>query len=279
MRKLSSVMTTHRLKEAMKQKLLESTLTLQDARVLQMKAYTAVEVTRQFPKLPAYRAGILIPYFDLKGKRTDFYRVRYLEYGIEHGFGALVAENLKKLRYGQSAKTLNELYLPPFIEWQKVAQDPKHLLVITEGEFKSACATKHGIPTIGLGVCGASRVPRMACRSCLSLANSNGKRGWCVSVTTAMLSIIPTSLRPKTYSHGNCVSWVHIRISVAYPHCIATKRQGWTTTSWNLVSKHSKPKSLRKLRMGPTRELFKMNEEVVYVEVPVCYSSWTTSNA
>lgn len=128
-----------------------SDLNSKDVRTLHLAPYTAAEVAKRFPALPVHRGGYLIPYFDFAGRPTKFFRFRYLEYGTESGFSGLVADKLKKFRYAQPANTLNQLYLPPFIDWQDYALDKEKPITITEGEKKAACATKHGLPTIGLG--------------------------------------------------------------------------------------------------------------------------------
>jgi hypothetical protein len=135
---------------AMLRKLAASGLQPGDAKKLRMQPYMAAQVEREWPTLPTARAGFCIPYFDLKGKPTSFFRFRYLEYGSGDGFAKLVGRD-KPLRYGQQRDTLNELYLPPFVDWQARAADASKPLLITEGELKAACATKLGYPTVGLG--------------------------------------------------------------------------------------------------------------------------------
>lgn len=91
----------------------------------------------------------MIPYFDLHGEQTKFWRLRYLE-DTRRGFDLVCGK--KALRYVQAVGTLNEVYLPPFADWSKIAVDSERPVLITEGELKAACATKHGpTPTIGLG--------------------------------------------------------------------------------------------------------------------------------
>ena len=115
--------------------------------------------TLQFEALPAERlpqmAGnllpvpsLFLPYFDLDGRRTDFYRVRYL--APPPGFGGVVE---KPQRYAQPAGTVNEVYLPPLLPepWRAVAGDPTRTLYVTEGELKAAKACASGLPTVGLG--------------------------------------------------------------------------------------------------------------------------------
>ena len=92
-------------------------------------------------------AAFSIPYFDINGKVTKFARIRYVE-DTRRGFDKLSGK--KSLRYSQLPNTVNEAYFPPFVEWGKYL-DKRLPVVITEGELKAACATKVGVPTIGLG--------------------------------------------------------------------------------------------------------------------------------
>lgn len=128
-------------------KLEESGLDAKDMKVLRMEGLTAKEV--KAVGLPEYMA-LKLPYFDLKGRPTSFYRLRYLEDTLaENPFAAQT--NAKTLRYIQPPDTLNEVYLPPLLNWLDVAKNPETSLVITEGELKSAAACKLGIPCMGLG--------------------------------------------------------------------------------------------------------------------------------
>jgi hypothetical protein len=149
----SSYKSATEVKAAMLTKLKDSKLTETDAKKLRFEPLTASEVAAKFSDLPAHRAGFRIPYFDLAGKPTKFYRIRYLEYGNDSGFAALTATTAKLLRYGQPADTLNEIYLPPVagFDWQEYALLHEKPLLITEGELKAAAATKAGWPTLGLG--------------------------------------------------------------------------------------------------------------------------------
>lgn len=97
--------------------------------------------------LPTAAAGFLLPYFTPEGKATRFFRYRYLE-ETRQGFALMTGQ--KALKYGQPYNTINEIYLPPFIDWAAYLRGSGPL-VITEGELKAACATLHEVPTIGLG--------------------------------------------------------------------------------------------------------------------------------
>lgn len=138
------------VKDAMLNKLSLSALDATDVKALRFAAYTADDAGKQLKSLPNYHAGFLIPYFDLEGRVTKFWRYRYLE-STKTGFDALTTK--KELRYAQPGRSLNEIYIPPVggTNWKSVAANPEIPLVITEGELKAACATKLGFPTIGLG--------------------------------------------------------------------------------------------------------------------------------
>jgi hypothetical protein len=100
--------------------------------------------------IPSPAGGFTIPYFDLAGKQTKFWRYRYLE-NPDAGTFAAISDH-KQLRYVQAHGSLNELYLPPLVNWQKISQDPSVAVAFTEGELKSACGTAYTeYPTIGLG--------------------------------------------------------------------------------------------------------------------------------
>lgn len=86
-----------------------------------------------------------IPYYTLDKRDTGFFRVRLLDGPA--GFAK------KKLRYWQPPKTLPELYIPHVngITWSTIAKDTSARLYITEGEKKAACGVKHGLNMLGLG--------------------------------------------------------------------------------------------------------------------------------
>lgn len=149
-RRVSEFGSAATVNAAMLKKLSLSALDGSDAKALKFKAHTADEAGIHLKTLPSYHAGFLIPYFDLDGRVTKFWRYRYLE-TTKTGFDALT--NKKDLRYAQPGRSLNELYIPPVggTNWKSIAQNPEIPLIITEGELKAACATKLGHPTIGLG--------------------------------------------------------------------------------------------------------------------------------
>lgn len=138
---------TPQLRALLQAKLKESGLSDADGKRLQFTPCGNAQ--RLHPSFYAV-AAFQLPYFDLRGKRTAFYRVRYLESTLPEGsFVALTAK--KEQRYSQPPVTLPEVYLPPLVDWAALSKETETSLVITEGELKAACACKLGIPTVGLG--------------------------------------------------------------------------------------------------------------------------------
>jgi hypothetical protein len=119
-----------------------SGLTEKDFKSLRLRALTGDE-TQQATEKYRYKS-MLIPYFDMYGKETAFFRLRFLE--DVRAFG-----KQKGLRYYQPPDTPPRAYLAPYMDWQKIFGDPKTTLWITEGEKKAAKACKEGFACIGLG--------------------------------------------------------------------------------------------------------------------------------
>ena len=87
----------------------------------------------------AYR----LPYFDLAGNVNGFERLKLLP--------AVTSSDGRGIKYYQKPGTPPHLYLPPLLNWKAVATNPKTVLVITEGEKKSACACQRGLITSAVG--------------------------------------------------------------------------------------------------------------------------------
>ena len=133
--------------EKMLTKLAGSALDKADAKAMKLEACNKTSARRR--ALNPAAECFVIPYFDLKGRVTKFYRARYVV-DTRRGFDKMAGR--KALRYIQPANTVTEAYLPPLgVSWASIASNPEVPIIVTEGELKAACATKHGHPTIGLG--------------------------------------------------------------------------------------------------------------------------------
>ena len=131
-----------------KDKLAESGLTPRDIQQLKFKSLTGSQTDKKAENYKNLKS-IYIPYFTIEGKiNRQFSRIRYLE--KPKIFGDNVSKSFRK--YDQPKNTIPCFYLPPIkTNWKEIAQNPELPILITEGEFKAACACKNGFPTIGLG--------------------------------------------------------------------------------------------------------------------------------
>ena len=138
--------TNAAVKTAMLEKISGSLLNHTDATKLKFKPLTAADTKTL--DVPTHVPGFLIPYFSIDGTPTKFWRLRYLQ-DTRKGFDVL--NGRKALRYVQAKGGVNEVYLAPFTDWRRIAENTEIPLIITEGELKAACVTKLGLPAIGLG--------------------------------------------------------------------------------------------------------------------------------
>jgi hypothetical protein len=103
-----------------------SGLTAEDAKRLQIEYRAAhiVEPTKGClgGQVRAYR----LPYFDLRGKPTAFARYKLLDPYTPKGAK-------RPAKYLQDSGTAPHFYLPPYLDWERVAKDPATPLYITEG--------------------------------------------------------------------------------------------------------------------------------------------------
>lgn len=134
-------------KQLARAKWVSSGLTDEHARQMGLRALSAEDTAALATNFQAVVA-LLIPYWDLSGRPSKFFRVRYLAQLT--GFAGVVA---KPQRYAQPAGTLNEVYLAPLFKskWKDIADNPEISVYVTEGELKSGSACAHGLATIGLG--------------------------------------------------------------------------------------------------------------------------------
>ena len=80
-------------------------------------------------------SGYVIPYFDIEGEPTDYYRVRLFEGSV---------------KYKQPKNTGSYVYFPPQLP-KLLTQKNLSYLLLCEGEKKAAACCKAGIPAIAFG--------------------------------------------------------------------------------------------------------------------------------
>ena len=124
------------------EKLESSGLGPKEAKALGTKAL-APEETEALGLLKV--AALKIPYYDVNGKDTKFFRVRYL--GKLPGSAGLAE---KPQRYAQQKGSTNRVYFPKLTNWKRIIEKGEHIY-ITEGELKAAAGCKMGLPVLGLG--------------------------------------------------------------------------------------------------------------------------------
>lgn len=133
-------------------KLLSSGLTSSQGDALGMfEVVSAAALDKSFEAKPA----LVIPYFGTDKKPLsshpkwpNFYRIRYL--GKDAVDFKVIAGD-KTPRYKQPPGSGVCAYFPRNADWQVIAPDPEYDVIITEGELKAAAACAAGFPTIGLG--------------------------------------------------------------------------------------------------------------------------------
>lgn len=107
--------------------LAHSGLTVED---MEIKTLGAAE--KQATNAPLGVDGYVIPYYDIKGKRVPFYRVKLINHDP---------------KYKQVADSNNYIYFPPKLP--ELLHKAK-FLILTEGEKKAAAAVKAGIPAVAV---------------------------------------------------------------------------------------------------------------------------------
>lgn len=96
--------------------------------------------------IPYYDAAGSMMQFDHRGNPAPFCRIRYLDMPRTSGF-----VKQKPQRYTQPRDSGQRVYFPPFVDWARIAADPKEPIVITEGEKKAIAGCVNGFPMIALG--------------------------------------------------------------------------------------------------------------------------------
>lgn len=135
-----------------KEKLLSSGLTSSIGEALGMyEVPSAMQLDPSFEARPA----LVIPYMGIDKKPTaahpkwpNFYRIRYLD---KPTFSFKEAAGEKERRYAQPPRTGTCAYFPTSTDWQTIHKDAEFDVIFTEGELKAAAACEAGFPTIGLG--------------------------------------------------------------------------------------------------------------------------------
>jgi len=250
------------LREKYIQKLKSSGLSLKEAKKLGCQLLTAEQTHKLgHKKVPCFK----LPYFDLNGKQTKFYRIRYLE-GTRKGL--MKQTDAKDQRYDQPAKTTTEIYFPPLMKmlWAEYAK-AEAPLIITEGELKAACATKNGYPAIGLGGvwCFCSRKNGIPLLPVLSTFEYTGRKVYIIFDSDA-------ATNPQVAAAENALCQELLKLK-AEPFIVRLPALGGQKTGLDdyLVQKSDGEFRALLEEAEPFKlsaELHRLNEEVIYIENP-----------
>ena len=243
-------------------KIASSGISASAAKLLQYKLLTAEQTEKLGHRsVPSFT----LPYFDLKGKATKFYRIRYLA-TTKTGMAKLT--DAKEQRYDQPAKTVNEVYFPPLMKqsWEAYLKTDG-AIIITEGELKAACATLHGYPTCALGGvwCFKSNKQELQVLPVFKEMHLKGKTVYICFDSDAVTN--PGVAAAENVLCRELLAMEAIPMIVRLPYS-AERKMGLD----DYIMEHGKA-ALQPLLDNATvykaaQELFKMNEEVIYIENP-----------
>jgi hypothetical protein len=275
-------LTLKDVREKMLAKAATSCLTVQDVKTLQFEPY---EEGHELEIYPAGLAGFRIPYFKLDGKVDDkIFRFRILQ--DPKGWAAVTEPEKKPRRYTQPGGTQCGVYLPPLLDktWAQIAKDPKIPVIITEGELKAACACKLGLgATIGLGGVYNWRSAREG-QDLLPILDAFewsprdvGLSFDSDSKTNPMVRMAASRLAYVLGKRGALVRWIQL------PPAEDGSKQGVDDFVYSFAKpekRGSKPEAMdfstgvdkfgellmNTAEIGPGRELYRLNNEVAFIQ-------------
>ena len=218
-------------------------------------------------KLPTAQpvASLLIPYWDARGKPTEFFRVRYLE--PLPGFASAVA---KPQRYIQPPGTVNEVYLPPLFakHWEVILADANTPLYITEGELKAACACQAGLATMGLGGVEVWRSSRAGLPMLPTLETTNWAQREVFVVYDSDLATNPNVLRAQNQLCSALVQRGAKPRIVALPNTPDGQKQGLDDYLVANGKENFELLAQSAVNLSEAQALWGMNESVVNIRHP-----------
>lgn len=252
-----------------KDKLLSSGITsAQGAELGMYEIPSATMMDKRFPARPV----LVIPYlgFDKKPMSAhphwpNFYRLRFLD-NPPADFSTAAGE--KDQRYIQPFDSGVCAYFPAVIDWKHIAEDPEYDVILTEGELKAAAACINGFPTIGLGGVWNFRASKEGCWFLPELERVKwAKRNVFICFDSDYLSKPQVCLAINALCEELQERGANIRL-LALPPGAEDEKVGLddyllehTADDLTALLEAAEP-------LGMTRALWRMNEEVVYVEDP-----------
>lgn len=222
------------------------------------------------------RPALVIPYYGTDKKPLsshpkwpNFYRVRYLDSGKKDKstFGGMTEG--KPQRYAQPPKTGTCAYFPMSVDWKTIKDDVDYDVIITEGELKAAAACAAGFPTIGLGGVWNFRASREGVWFLPELEDFK----WSLRtvficfdsdyLTKPNVCLAINALCEELQERGAVV-----RLLALPPGDSEEDKVGLDDYLLSHTAEELKELLDKSEMLGITRALWKINEEVVYVEDP-----------
>lgn len=250
-----------------KEKLLSSGITSAEGSDLGMyEVASAATLDKSFEARPA----LVIPYYDIYRKPLrshpnwpQFFRIRYLD---KPPMDFKMLAGAKEQRYAQPPKTGVCAYFPRTTDWKTIANDPEYDVIITEGELKAAAACQAGFPTIGLGGVWNFRASKEGiwflpelekvvwARRTVFICYDNDY------LDNPNICAAINALAEELQERGALISVISLPES--------EKKMGLDDFLLEFGPDEFKTLLSRAEPLGLTRNLWKINEEVVYVEDP-----------
>lgn len=252
-----------------KDKLLSSGLTsTQGSQLGMFEVPSAMQLDKSFQARPA----LVIPYMgkDKKPlsshpKWPNFYRVRYLD-KPPVGFKEVAGD--KEKRYAQPPRTGVCAYLPMSVDWKTISADPEYDVIITEGELKAAAACAQDFPTIGLGGVWNFRSSKDGVWFLPELEDFN----WAMRTTFICFDSDYLSKPNVCQAINGLCEELQERGAIVKLLALPEGEEGAKVGLDDYLLAHSAEELTELLEasepLGMTRALWRINNEVVYVEDP-----------
>jgi len=139
-RKIRNSLSSEHLDDLRKSGLIDSTI--KQAGIISLNREEA-ERQLGFKLHPDVQSALKIPYFDINGEESDFFRVKvFPTYKDKEGHS---------VKYLQPKNTKPHLYMPPLIDYSSIAKDISTSITIIEGEKKTLTALQDRISALGIG--------------------------------------------------------------------------------------------------------------------------------
>lgn len=249
-------------------KLSSSGLTLADAALLGMQRWTRDDASK-FIGRAAPSEALWLPYHGIDGAPVVD-RPGDPPYGRLRWLAPPASFKKHEDRYWQPPLTRPHCYFPRSVDWFSAFAHGDSRIVITEGELKAACASKVGIPTIGLGGVNSWRAWKQGIRLLPELVDLPWSRQHVCLIFDSDLISNQNVMRAMT---GLAEALSDLGADVYGTWVPAGESSGKVGLDDYLVVNGMDPTSMepvfaRAQPMSLSRELYELNDRFVYASSP-----------